>query len=241
MTKTDEPQKCWICKDGPAVTNEHKIKNSNYLLVFGKVTQKDPLYYNDNQRRKNYKIGGTKNVLLTWQDTLCSECNNKRTQPHDIAWDSLLEAIYNRKPAIQKGTIICADRIFDYKTRQKMLNVHLYFVKLFGCLIINEKIPIDIKDFSSSIMNSKAHPCVFLKFGVFSSGRSPIVGGSDVDIIESNGSCIFAGWYHRINNLTVHVMFAPHSEEWNVLRDSWHPSHSTNNLKICDFNELSQK
>jgi len=29
MTKTDEPQKYWVCRDGFAVTNEHEIKKSN--------------------------------------------------------------------------------------------------------------------------------------------------------------------------------------------------------------------
>ena len=64
----------------------------------------------------------------------------------------------------------------------------------------------------------------------------------DIDIIESNGSLIFAGWNYRVNDLTVHVILAPPSKERSILlRDSWHPSHSTNNFKICDFNELSQK
>lgn len=238
MTKTDKNQNCWICGE-PAGTSEHKIKNSNVRSMFSEVTQNNPLYYNDNQGRKNLKIGSTKNRLLTWPDTLCSKCNNERTQPHDKAWYSLFNTIYNRKPLIQKGTIIRTNLIFPYKTRQKMLRVHLYFVKLFGCRIIDEEIPIDIKGFSSSIMNGKAHPCVFLKFGVFSSDRN-LAGMSEINITELNELRIFH-WYHRINNLTVHVMFAYHSEEWNVLRDSWHPSHSTNNLKICDFNELSQK
>ena len=239
MTKTYDPQECWICRNGSADTAEHMIKNSNYPLVFDKVTQKDPLYYNDNHGRKNHKIGSTKHKLLTWRYTLCSKCNNERTQPHDKAWDILLNAMRTRIPTIGKDTIIRNNKTFPYKTRQEMINVHLYFVKLFGCRIINEKLPIDIKDFSSSIMNSKPHPCVFLKFGVFSSDRSPIVGISEVDIIESNGSCIFAGWYLRINNLTVRVMFSSHNE-WNLLMDSWHPSHSTNNLKICNFNKLGQ-
>lgn len=79
MAKTDESQKCWICKDGPADTAEHKIKNSNYLLVFDKVSQDTPLYYNDNQGRKNWKIGSTRNKLLVWRNMLCAKCNNERT------------------------------------------------------------------------------------------------------------------------------------------------------------------
>ena len=161
MAKTDESQKCWICKDSPADTDEHKIKNSNYPLVFDKVSQDTPLYYNDNQGRKNWKIGSTRNKLLVWRNMLCAKCNNERTQPHDIAQDCLFKAICNREPAIQKDTIIRANRLFPYKTRKEMLNVHLFFVKLFGCRIIDEKIPIDIEGFSSSIINSQAHPCVF--------------------------------------------------------------------------------
>ena len=191
---------------------------------------------------KGERIGSTRNKLLVWRNMLCAKCNNERTQPHDIAQDCLFKAICNREPAIQKDTIIRANRLFPYKTRKEMLNVHLFFVKLFGCRIIDEKIPIDIEGFSSSIINSQAHPCVFLKFGVFLSDRRSIAGISDIDIIESNGSLIFAGWNYRVNDLTVHVILAPPSKERSILlRDSWHPSHSTNNFKICDFNELSQK
>ena len=121
MTKTDKNQNCWICGE-PAGTSEHKIKNSNVRSMFSEVTQNNPLYYNDNQGRKNLKIGSTKNRLLTWPDTLCSKCNNERTQPHDKAWYSLFNTIYNRKPLIQKGTIIRTNLIFPYKTRQNNNN-----------------------------------------------------------------------------------------------------------------------
>lgn len=150
--------------------------------------------------------------------------------------------MHSRIPTIEKSTIIRNNKTFPYKTTQEMLNVHLFFVKLFGCRIVSEKIPIDIESFSSSIINCKAHPYVFLKFGVFSSNyTSSIVGMSEINKseIQSINELSIFHWYHRLDNLTVHVMFSSHNE-WNLLMDSWHPSHSTNNLKICNFSELSQ-
>ena len=60
------------------------------------------------------------------------------------------------------------DQIFRYETASEMLKVHLYFVKLFGCHIAGNGIPLDITGFADAIMNEKAHSCVYLKFG---SGR----------------------------------------------------------------------
>lgn len=64
MSKTEKNNYCWICGE-PAKTSEHKIKNSNLCSIFGKVTQDSPLYYNDNQGKRNLKIGSTKNQRLT--------------------------------------------------------------------------------------------------------------------------------------------------------------------------------
>jgi hypothetical protein len=49
-----------------------------------------------------------------------------------------------------------------------MLNVHLFFLKLFGGMICEAAggLPIDIAPFARSIMESRFHREVYLQFGV---------------------------------------------------------------------------
>ena len=77
-------------------------------------------------------------------------------------------------PALAPGAVVRLNRAFPYDTRQQMLNVHQFFVKAFGCLVIEGSLPVDIGGFAGAIMNNRAHPLVHLKFGVPSAGtKSP--------------------------------------------------------------------
>jgi hypothetical protein len=53
------------------------------------------------------------------------------------------------------GTVVWPNRIFGADRVREMLNVHLYFVKLFGCHIAGNNILIDITGFSDAIMHGK--------------------------------------------------------------------------------------
>jgi len=218
--------KCWICGN-TGLTGEHKTKRSDLHEVFGAVTQANPLYYHDN-KRKNRPIGSLDAKLLKSPSRICANCNNARTQPHDRAWEHLSEALRTRN--MVSGMAVRADRIFSYNTAREMLNVHLYFVKLFGCHIMEGNIPIDITTFGASIMREKAHPNVYLKFGV---SPTPITGMSDVWTTPTD--CTFATWFYKVGNLAVNVMFAIDGEKRNGLIGAWHPKLGTNKLAISDF------
>jgi hypothetical protein len=49
-----------------------------------------------------------------------------------------------------------------------MLNAHLFFVKWFGCQIIEANLPIDppIDTFSQALMNRTPHPNIWLAFDI---------------------------------------------------------------------------
>jgi 5-methylcytosine-specific restriction endonuclease McrA len=220
--------KCWIC-GGSGLTGEHKTKRSDLRDVFGTVTQSDPIYFHDNNR-KNRLIGSLNAKPLKSPSHICANCNNARTQPHDRAWERLSAALRMRNPPIRSGTVVRADRIFAYNTAREMLNVHLYFVKLFGCHIVEGNIPIDTAKFGTAIIAEKAHPNVYLKFGV---SPMPITGMSD--IWTTPADCTFATWFYKVGEIAVNVMFAADGEKRNGLINAWHPKLGTNKLMIADF------
>jgi len=77
-----------------------------------------------------------------------------------------------------------------------MRGVHLYFVKLFGCLVVERQIPIDVAPFAKALLDGRPHPCLYLAFG---SLPLPVVvaGGSDVETAQLGCRVAFATWlYH---------------------------------------------
>lgn len=230
------PTKCWICGES-ATTREHRTKRSDLRDVFGLPTQTEPLYFH-NAKMKNRPIGSLNAKVLKSPSLICANCNNAHTQPHDRAWEQMSRFLRTRIQANALGAVVRANRIFKYDTAREMRNVHLYFVKIFGCHILEAAIPIDVATFSNAILNEKACPYVYLKFG-----RDPLLndnamtGMSDIesDLRASDGSCAFATWFYFLDGLAVNVMFAADGEKREGLIDAWHPRFGTNKLVVADF------
>lgn len=223
---------CWIC-GAPATTHEHKVKRSDLHSEFGDVTLDKPLFYYTDRQKK--RVASLSNDRLTFRTLICQRCNTSRTQPYDFAWKKLSEFLRTRIPKIEPGALVRANRIFPHDTAGRMLDVHLYFVKLFGCHIVESKIPLEIDAFASAILNKRPHPHVYIKFGC---NPSPHVSGTtDVHCaLLPDGSCTFATWFYEIGNLSVNVMFALAKEKRAGLKGAWHPRLGTNRIEIANFN-----
>jgi hypothetical protein len=127
---------CWICKTNKADSGEHKTKRSDLLSVLGKPTQAEPFYYHD-LHKANRPVGSLDAKILKSPVRICAYCNNTRTQPHDRAWERMSDRLRSRRLAV--GHSVRCNRIFGYLTKREMLNVHLFFVKLFGCMLAEAK------------------------------------------------------------------------------------------------------
>jgi hypothetical protein len=231
---------CWIC-GAAATTGEHKTKRSDIRAAFGNPTQSDPIYLHDAER-PNQRIGSPNAKLLKSPGRICAHCNNTRTQPNDQAWETLSAALRNRTPLLVPGNLVHANHIFHQDTSRKMLGVHLYFVKLFGCHIAgSNSIPIEISGFARAIMQQEAHPCVYLTFGC---GRTfagkPMTGMSHMHIWRvpslPGEPIISATWFYDIEGFSVCVTFAAKSGE--RLDGAWHPRQGTTSFTIADFREV---
>jgi hypothetical protein len=228
---------CWICGD-PATTREHRAKRSDLRDVFGTVTQADPLHYRDDKQQKR-TVGSLNATLTKFPDKICERCNSARTQPHDRAWETLSGALRTRTPKLAPGMYVRTNRndIFPYDTKRQMLNMHLFFIKQFGGLILEGSAPIDIAPFATAIMNNKAHRSVFLKFGCGPTipGNSLVARSKLLIAARENGSCASATWIYNVDGSAVQVMYAEHGMQsghgW------WHPSLGTNRLSIEDLNQ----
>jgi hypothetical protein len=226
------PKRCWICGE-PADSGEHKTKRSDLKAVFGKPTQSQPLFYHDNTR-KNRRVKSLDAKLLKSPDRICQRCNNTRTQPHDLAWQRLSEFLAQHSE-VQCGGFLRCDRVFPDFARQHMREVHLYFAKLFGCLILEGDLRIDLAPFAKAILEGRCHPNLYLKFGRPSDDPRISVGRSDVWAWPTQGPIAFATWFYSLPHVWVNVMFAVPGQRRDGLVGAWHPSHGTKRLLIADF------
>jgi hypothetical protein len=129
------------------------------------------------------------------------------------------------------------NRIFGYDTAREMLNVHLYFVKLFGCHVAGNDIPIDTTRFASAILQGKAHPNIYLRFGCAPMfAGQPMTGISDMWITPTTEAapCTFATWFYYVDGVAINVMYAVDGEKRQGLVGAWHPRIGTNRLAISD-------
>lgn len=202
--------KCWVCGND-ARTGEHTIKRSDLRAIFGHVSQDRPLYRHTAKKR-NVPVKGLNVGLLKSGGPLCALCNNQHTQPFDFAW-ARLSAALRAKAVIRAGECIDLGKVFPGSVKRSMLHVHLYFVKLFGCLIAENALPVDIEGFSQAILNNSAHPKVHLAISPLTYGRAiAAVGYSDLRIAELEGHTVFATWLLTLDKFTVRVMYAEATE-----------------------------
>jgi hypothetical protein len=135
------------------------------------------------------------------------------------------------------GQSVRANGLFHHDTRRQMINVHLFFLKLFGCMLCEAKasgydVPIDIMPFSEAIMTSRPHSEVHLQFGKCDG----TVGRSNLHCWETEHGCVLAGWLYQLDSIAVSVLFAQ-AGLWEHRPDLWHPqSHtSSKRFQIADF------
>ena len=238
--------KCWIC-GADALSREHRTKASDIRALFGDVSQHAPLYLHIGDR-KNIKIQSVNSDKLKFEKRLCSTCNNARTQPHDMAWQKLSEHLRSRKPPTVPGTVINLGKVFPGEVSKSMLYVHLYFLKVFGCLASDSDAPLPVSEFGESILKSQAHPHVHIAFAmqlVPPLRKATAITPIPAMIVEQSGHkpvVAYASWIYHVNGMNAVILYAhPNEPEPPGLTSYWHPSTVTKHLRMVGIEALMQK
>lgn len=226
---------CWICRTNTADSGEHKTKRSDLLAVLGTPSQAEPFYYHD-LHKANRPVGSLDAKILKSPVRICAYCNNTRTQPHDRAWEAMSDRLRSRR--LEVGRWVRCNRIFGHCTKREMLNVHLFFLKLFGCMIAEAKtnghdVPIPLDPFSEAIRSGRSHACVHLESGK----HDGIVGRSDLHCWTVDpGNSVLAAWLYELDTIAVSVIYAQ-AGRFEQRRPVWHPRSRSNTkrFRIADF------
>ena len=107
----------------------------------------------------------------------------------------------------------------------------MFFVKLFGCKIVEANIPINLKEFATSILEKKAHPNIYLAICPSLIGY---VGSTDVKTTcdEMTKEVVFAVWFYELPKFSVRIVYAARGEQRQGLKNTWHPSTLTKIIKL---------
>lgn len=106
-----------------------------------------------------------------------------------------------------------------------MLDVHLYFLKVFGCMIVENGVPINISKFADCIVQKKAHENIFIAFGQNpSASKINHAGYTPIHLVNKDEVSVFASWGYVVDNILVNIIYADKFKNPVVMKNTWHPS-----------------
>lgn len=199
--------RCWIC-GGAAESREHRIKATDLKNFFGPISSETPLYMHSEGIR-NRKIKGRNSLNLKYAPSLCSSCNNKRTQKQDEAWADVASFLQSEASPLKTGAKLDLQAALGRNYRQRLVHLQLFFVKQLGCLVVEGNAPIDLNLCGKSILQNTAHPHVFLKFVKgFRVGEKTLLSRSALTITSVNGRMVCADFFYILDDIAVFVVLA---------------------------------
>ena len=212
-------RQCWICGH-KAESREHIVKSSDIGQVLGKSPSQ--IYLND-QTFRNRRVQSKNSRHFKYAPSLCNHCNTTATQPYDRAWEKLSAYLYGL-PNLRAGKTVNFGKPFKGKCRSEAIHIHLFFVKLFGCLLADEAPDFDTSSFATAVRTGQSHPRVFLEFGVLPTGTGPASAARTPMIALQHGTEYkYLFWAYHLHKFTVGVSFlaepAMHPSSM-----KWHPS-----------------
>lgn len=229
------PFRCWIC-GGPANSGEHTLKASNIRDYFS-LTRRSHRLFRHGQGKKNQVVQGPKSDALKSPARICQQCNNSLTQPYDLAWDQLFAHLHHDWLLIAKNGEISLSQVFPNAVAASSLDVHLRFVKTFGCLVVEGSIPIDTAPLATALRQRVAHPGIALC--IVKTPRSRVVNKfarvSDVETWQfPRGTVELAAYVETYAPVSIRVEFSTKAPKlWSP--NAWHPSAATDIVKLGNY------
>lgn len=214
--------RCWICGKS-ANSAEHMIKASDFRIVFGHVTHKAPVYRHSHGD-VNRPVRGVDVLPIKFEPSLCQECNNARTQPHDRAWEKFLAHFRALRPRPRAGETVRMRRIYPTSLRESSEALHLYFLKQLGCHAVQNNVPLPVNQFATCILSGNTHPCVRLIFvSVAPESSKCQIQVGDIKTLNQGGKTVSAVWHYRIETLGIFVSYTEPGHPQLTEDRGWHP------------------
>jgi hypothetical protein len=213
--------KCWIC-GGTAESAEHQVKRSDLELVFGHISNADPVYRHDGESR-NIVVPGADSAKIKYSKTICGHCNNTRTQKHDRAWESLAGAVIRSRIPFSPGQRLPLKSHEKKDPKFCSTALQLYFAKQIGCFAVEHAADLPTVELGLCIKHNIAHPHLYLKFHHHTLPKDRrIITFGDLRTVKFGRNTVSAIFFYTLNSMAVMVHYC---EAPNLRLDQkgWHP------------------
>ncbi len=221
---------CWICSN-TAGSGEHRLKASDLKLTFGELSQASPIYTKD-ERGAPVTIKSIKSDRLKFKNRICHHCNTTRTQPHDLAWQRLSEYVANVHVLKKNLDEIVLANVFAPNQSHSLLQVHLYFNKMIGCVIKELGVPISTVSFSNAILNSSENKELRLCFNETQDFGTPYAQLSQLEVVEHDKRIISAFFIYTLNRFHVEMVYTANDRNLGHEGIFWLPSEIAKKVQV---------
>jgi hypothetical protein len=218
--------KCWICEANDAETGEHVIMKSACERLMGKLKNGEKVFFSHIQGKKNIPIGSFKNDQLKFNKSICKTCNNVLTQPYDTEFLKFIDKIIE-----SKSLIISRNRLSLTSLDQTKLALH--FIKIFGCLLIDNRVNINSTDYErircsileGKVLTNKINLSVHRHLGKLALMSTPTI--ANYPVFSKN----FCVWIIDLDwiSLVVSYPFAPMQKEYGT---QWQLNTTIQSMKL---------
>ena len=169
---------CWICNNS-AGSREHIIKQSDIRRLFSRGPyKKGERLKKIEQNAKNKIIQSEDSSHIKYQKSLCMYCNSTRSQPWDQAYDKFMEYILSHEEELKEYRAIDLKKTATIERGTYSKNLYSYFIKAFGCQLIEkgQEVPQELSDFLIENSNKTNLNITFASYeGMDQNAASPII------------------------------------------------------------------
>jgi len=131
------PGICWWCQTNPADSREHKLKRSDLVREYGPPPYADERLLTRFSADGRHQISGPNSSLFKFGPSMCSDCNNTRSQAFDNAWSTFTAYLAEYESEIIQNRTLDLGFAFGSEWRLVGANVARYLVKHAICRMID--------------------------------------------------------------------------------------------------------
>jgi hypothetical protein len=161
------------------------------------------------------------------------------TQKYDYAWEALSRYLKDNWLVIVKDKHFFLDNVFPNDTKVNAIRVHLFFVKLLGCMIAEYGIPINISGFSNAVLNEKSHRDIFLTFidaSKLENDLGKFVDRTPIEALIEHGIIVHTAIFlYTLYPVSIRVAYLPTKPIRELRYKAWHPRQISNQVNIGRF------
>ena len=195
-------------------------------LHVGEISPSKPLFKRP-EGTKAKKIGSAKAKALKFEPSICQKCNNETTQPYDRSWETLSKYFSENIEQLEKERKWEPEKVFPGSSQKEMLNVQLFFAKIFGCRTVELGINANLSVLSKSILDGTPINRFYLSFGKTPglSDKERYALETPVEVIENNvtGEMHAAFMFYLVGQIAIEIIYMP-KIDGRPIESAWSPS-----------------